>query len=60
LAETLPRKGGAKLERRNQSFETPGGITQRFNAAMLPGRDQPGTYILVWDRLEPKAETAAA
>jgi uncharacterized protein (DUF736 family) len=34
-------------------------LSKPFNAALFPGRDQPGTHVLVWDRLEPKAETTA-
>jgi uncharacterized protein (DUF736 family) len=34
-------------------------LSKPFNAAMFPGRDQPGTYVLVWDRREPEAETTA-
>ena len=34
-------------------------LSKPFNAAMFPGRDQAGTHILVWDRLEPRAETTA-
>jgi uncharacterized protein (DUF736 family) len=25
-------------------------LSKPFNAAMFPGRDQDGTYVLVWDR----------
>ena len=31
-------------------------LSKPFNAAMFPGRDQDGTYVLVWDRREPEAE----
>ena len=34
-------------------------LSTPFNAAMFPGRDQSGTYVLVWDRREPEAETTA-
>ena len=34
-------------------------LSKPFNAAMFPGRDQPDTYVLVWDRPEPEAETGA-
>jgi uncharacterized protein (DUF736 family) len=35
-------------------------LSKPFNAAMFPSKDQAGTYVLVWDRPERKAETAAA
>ncbi len=34
-------------------------LSKPFNAAMFPGRDQDGTYVLVWDRPEPKDDTSA-
>jgi uncharacterized protein (DUF736 family) len=34
-------------------------LSKAFNAAMFPGRDQDGTYVLVWDRPEPKDNTSA-
>jgi uncharacterized protein (DUF736 family) len=34
-------------------------LSKPFNTAMFPGRDRPGTYVLVWDRREPEAETTA-
>jgi uncharacterized protein (DUF736 family) len=34
-------------------------LSKPFNAAMFPGRDQDGTYVLVWDRPEPKDDTTA-
>jgi uncharacterized protein (DUF736 family) len=34
-------------------------LSKPFNAAMFAGREQPGTYILVWDRQDPKAEKTA-
>jgi uncharacterized protein (DUF736 family) len=34
-------------------------LSKPFNAAMFPGRDQDGTYVLVWDRPEPKEDTTA-
>jgi uncharacterized protein (DUF736 family) len=34
-------------------------LSKPFNAAMFPGRDQPGAYVLVWDRREPETETTA-
>ena len=34
-------------------------LSKPFNAAMFPGRDQAGTYVLVWDRREPEAEMTA-
>jgi uncharacterized protein (DUF736 family) len=34
-------------------------LSKPFNAAMFPGRDQPSTHILVWDRREPEAQTTA-
>jgi uncharacterized protein (DUF736 family) len=34
-------------------------LSKAFNAAMFPGRDQDGTYVLVWDRPEPKDDTSA-
>ena len=35
-------------------------LSKPFNAAMFPGKDQAGTYVLVWDRPERKAEATAA
>jgi uncharacterized protein (DUF736 family) len=31
-----------------------------FNAAMFPGLDQEGSFILIWDLPEPKDEAPAA
>jgi uncharacterized protein (DUF736 family) len=33
-------------------------LSKAFNAAMFPGKDQAGTYVLVWDRPEPKDDAA--
>ena len=33
-------------------------LSKPFNAAMFPGRDQEGSYVLVWDRPEPRDEAS--
>jgi uncharacterized protein (DUF736 family) len=29
-------------------------LAKPLNVAMFPGRDKPGTYVMVWDRPDPK------